>query len=199
MSSNKGWANPSPAGLVALAMACFTFFALLTGKVEHTAIPLLACWLIGGFVVQLIVGIIELLEGNSTGGNVFTFFAAFFMLVGGLEFMVKYFASINGWPIDARIDGWAWLALALALLMWTPAYFKSPLILCLAVLCLDVAVPIITLVDLHVLPATMAPIAGYFLAITGALGLYVASAIILNTAYNRTILPMPGPFIKDDA
>ena len=197
MSDNHGWANPSPAGLVALAMACFTFFALLTGKVEHTAIPLLGCWLIGGFVVQLVVGLIELREGNSAGGNVFTFFAAFFMLVGGLEFLVKYFAALHSWPLDARIDGWAWLTLAVALITWTPAYFKAPLALCLAILCLDVAVPIICLMDLQVLAPTAAPIAGYLLAVTGLLGLYISSAIITNTAYNRQVLPMPGPIVKD--
>lgn len=199
MSGHKGWANPAPAGLLALAIACFTFFALLTGKVEHTAIPLLACWLFGGFIVQLVVGLMEMLEGNTTGGNVFTFFAAFFMLVGGLEFMVKYFAAIHGWPLDARIDGWAWLTLAIALLMWTPAYFKAPLILTIAVLTLDVAVPIIALMDLQVISHTMAPVAGNFLLVTGILGLYVASAVMLNTAYNRPVLPMPGPLVKDKA
>lgn len=197
MSDNHGWANPSPAGLVALAMACFTFFALLTGKVEHTCIPLLGCWLLGGFVVQLIVGLIELREGNSTGGNVFVFFAAFFMLVGGLEFMVKYIAAIHSLPIDPRIDGWAWLTLALALITWTPAYFKAPLALCSAVICLDVAVAIICLMDLQLIAPTAAPIAGGFLFVTGLLGLYMAAAIITNTAYNRQVFPMPGPIVKD--
>ncbi len=194
---NKGWANPAPAGLVALAMACFTFFALLSGKVDNSAIPLLACWLIGGFVIQIIVGLVELKEGDTTSGNVFTFFAAFFMLVGGMEFMVKYIAGLNGWPIDARIDGWAWLTLAIALLAWTPAYFKSPLVLTLAVLSLDVAVPIIALTDLHILPPSAAIIAAYALLIAGIFALYVASATILNTAYEREILPMPGPIVKE--
>ena len=124
MSQNHGWASPAPAGLVALAVACFTFFGVLSGKVDHSCIPLLGCWLLGGFVIQIIVGIIELMEGNTTGGNVFTFFAAFFMLVGGLEFFVKFAAHIQAWQIDTRIDGWAWSALAIALLLWTPAYFK---------------------------------------------------------------------------
>ncbi len=60
MSSNHEWANPAPAGLLALAMACFTFFALLSGKVEYLTIPLLGCWLIGGFVIQIMLGILEL-------------------------------------------------------------------------------------------------------------------------------------------
>ena len=182
MSGNKGWANPAPAGLVALAMACFTFYAVLTGKVDHSCIPLLGCWLIGGFVIQLVVGIMELLEGNSTGGNVFLFFSAFFMLVGGMEFFVKFLAHSNSWTMDARIDGWAWLSLAIALLLWTPAYFKAPLVLTLIVLALDVAVPLIAFMDMGVIAkATWAPIAGYFLMISGLLALYLSGAIIVNT------------------
>lgn len=197
MSKEHGWASPAPAGLVALAVACFTFFAVLTGKVDHSCIPLLGCWLIGGFIVQLIVGIIELMEGNTTGGNVFTFFAAFFMLVGGLEFFVKFMAHINAWQIDTRIDGWAWAALAIALLMWTPAYFKAPRLLTCAVLALDVAVPIVALLDLKLVGPAMAPVAGYALLIAGLLALYISTAIVINTAYAKEVLPMPGPFIKD--
>lgn len=195
MSEHKGWANPAPAGLVALAVACFTFYGVLTGKVDHSCIPLLGCWLIGGFVIQIVVGVMELLEGNSTGGNVFTFFAAFFMLVGGLEFFVKFMAHVNAWPIDARIDGWAWSALAIALLMWTPAYFKAPLILTIAVLALDVAVPIVALMDLKVISHAWAPVAGNALMVSGILALYISSAIIINTAFEKEILPMPGPLV----
>lgn len=195
MSGSKGWANPAPAGLVALAMACFCFYALLTGKVDHSAIPLLGCWLIGGFFVQVIVAIIEILEGNTTGANVFTFFSAFFMLVGGLEFFVKFAASLNGWVIDSRIDGWAWLTLAIALLAWTPAYFKGSFAMSLVVLALDVAVPLIALSDMKVISG-FSNLAGNFLLIAGILGLYVASAIILNTAFGKTVLPLGSPIIK---
>ena len=103
MSGNSSWANPAPAGLVALAVACFTFYAILTGKVDGTAAPLLGCWIIGGFVVQLIVGLIELMEDAVTGGNIFLFFSAFFMLVGGLEFFVKvYSQKLTGIAVDTR-------------------------------------------------------------------------------------------------
>jgi succinate-acetate transporter protein len=197
MSDHKGWANPGPAGLVALAIACFCFYALLAGKVEHTAIPLLGCWLLGGFVVQIIVGVMEMLEGNTTGGNVFTVFAAFFMLAGGLEFFLKYFASVHGLALDAHIDGYAWSALAIALLLFTPAYLKSPLILSLAIFALDIAVPLIALMDLGLIAHTWAIVAANLLGFTGLCGLYVAGAIVWNTAYGRQILPMPGPIVKE--
>lgn len=193
----NGWANPGPAGLVALAMACFTFFALYTGKVDGTALPLLGIWLLGGFAVQIVVAIIELKEGAIVGGNVFLFFSAFFMLVTGLECLYKFWAASKGITLDARIDGWAWSALAISLLLWTPAYFKSPLVMSLAVLSLDVAVPVVALKDIGILnPVVWGPIAGYFLLIAGIFGLYMAAGTVLNTAFGKQILPLGAPIIK---
>ena len=78
-TQQHSFANPAPAGLGALAMACFTFYAMFTGKVSHDALPLLACWLVGGAICQLTCGLIELKDHNISGGNVFLFFGAFFM------------------------------------------------------------------------------------------------------------------------
>ena len=191
-----GWANPGPAGLVALAMACFIFFAVQTGQVTAGAVPIMGIWLLGGLVVQVIVGVIELREGNTTGGNVFTFFSAFFMMVTGLDLFFKFFAATNGWKIDARVDGWAWLALTTALTVWTPAYFKSPKSLCAVVVLLLPALWIVTFTDMGVWPRTLVPIAGWFLFAAGWFGLYTGSAVVLNTAYGRTILPMGAPLIR---
>lgn len=197
MSGQGGWANPGPAGLTALAIACFTFFAVLTGKVDHSCIPLLGCWLLGGFVVQLIVGLVELMEGVLIGGNVFTFFAAFFMLTGGLEFFVKYAGALNGWTMDARIDGYAWVVLSITLIVWTFGYLKTaPLALNLAVLCLDVACPLVALRDLGLAGPAAGAMAGNFLLLAGIFGIYVAGGIILNTTFGKTILPLGSPVIK---
>ena len=114
------------------------------------------------------------------------------MLVTGMELIFKYFAGLNGWVIDARIDGWALAALAIALLAWTPAYFKSPLSLLAVVLALDVAVPLIALMDMQVLSSTFSPVAGNFLLLAGLFGLYTATAVVLNTVYGRVILPTGG-------
>ncbi len=192
----KPWANPTPAGLVALAVACFVFFALLTGKVEKSAMPLLGCFLIGGFFIQFVVAILDLKANNISGGNTFLYFSAYFMLVSGAEMFIKYFSS----GLDTRIDGWAWLALALAVLLWTPAFYKSPAILFIIVLALNIAVPCIVISDLKLfapeVSAVFSQVAGYSLLFCGILGIYLSAAIVVNTTFEKTIFPNPKPFYK---
>ncbi len=197
-SEHGGWASPGPAGLTALAVACFTYFAVLTGKVPGTVAPMLGCWLIGGFVVQFVVALIELKEGHLLGGNVFLFFSAFFMITGALEFLVKTSASWAAFKPTSQIDGWAWIVLTVTLIMWTPAYLKtSTTALGLVVLALDVGVVFVTLKDLALMDAKVAGLyAGWALLIGGALAIYITSAIQLNAAFGRTILPLGGPILK---
>lgn len=193
-SKVQEWSNPTPAGLVALAVACFCFFALLSGKVTHAALPLLGCWLIGGFVVQIIVGLIDLKGGNHTGGNTFLFFSAFFMLVGGMEMIMKFIMAEKGIVLDAHIDGWAWIVLTSALILWTPAFFKSTRLLTIVVLALDVSLPFITLMDLGILSHSFALIPAYGLLTAGIVAVYLSAAIVVNTAFGKKVYPLPGPF-----
>ncbi len=190
----KEWSNPTPAGLVALAVACFGFFAILSGKVTHEAMPLLGCWLLGGFVIQFVVALLDLKGQNNTGGNTFLFFSAFFMLVGGLEMIMKYNMMNSGIAFDARIDGWAWMVLTAATLLWTPAFFKSTRLLTLIVLALDVSLPFITLMDLGILPKSYAVIPAWGLLTAGIIAIYLSSAIVVNTAFGKEFYPLPGPF-----
>jgi succinate-acetate transporter protein len=185
----KEWSNPTPAGLVALAVACFCFFAMLNGFVERTALPIIGCWLFGGFAVQVVVALLDLKSGNMTGGNTFLFFSAFFMLVGGMEMFAKYNGIVAGVPLDSRIDGYAWLALTIALLLWTPAFLKTFSLLSLIVLALDVSLPFITLIDLKVLPASLSVVPAYGLLVAALFALYLSATIIVNSAYGKKIYP----------
>ena len=186
----KEWSNPTPAGLVALAVACFCFFALLNGFVKPSAMPLIGCWLIGGFVIQIVVGLLDLKGGNYAGGNTFLFFSAFFMLTGGLEMFCKYKGIVSGVPLDSRIDAYAWMALGLVIYLWTPAFFKSFGILSLIVIALDVALPFIFLVDLGVLPKTFSVIPAYALLVCAILAIYLSAALVVNTTFGRKIYPL---------
>ena len=192
----KEWANPTPAGLVALAIACFGFFALLTGKVEHGALPLFGCFLIGGFVVQFIVALLDLKSGNIAGGNTFLFFCAYFMLASGLEMFFKFFVT----DLDPRIDAWCWMVLAASLILWTPAFYKSVALLFYLVIGVDIALPFVVLTDLRVfspeLSKMFASIAGHTLLLCGLLGIYLSAALVVNGAYGKKIFPNPAPLYK---
>jgi len=195
----KEWSNPTPAGLVALAVACFVFFAQLTGLVKTPeCMPLLGCWLMGGFIVQIIVGLLDLKGGNYTGGNTFMFFSAFFMLAGGLEMFFKYKGIMAGTPLDSRIDGWAWIALTLVLILWTPAFLKTFNMLSVIILALDIALPFKTIYNLGLLKDTsLEPvfknIAAYMLLFAALVAIYFCSALIVNTAYGKEIYPVIKP------
>jgi len=200
MSGNNtsGWANPAPAGLVALAVAEILFFAITGGWVPSTAAPILACWMLGGFIVQVIVAVIELREGALLGGNVFTIFAAMFMLVGAVKFYFIYFAGLNGWPIDTLADGYAWLVLAFALIAFTPAYLKeSAGLFGVFILIIDVGLLILAGIDLHILPHDpFQSIFSWMCLANTIIPLYLVAAIVTNTSYGRVILPVGGPIIK---
>ena len=83
-------ASPTPGGLVAFAVACYTFVGVFAGLVPGEGLFLLGCWLLGGFVVQILVASKEIDHGVQLGGNVFLFFQGFFMLTGAISSMAKY-------------------------------------------------------------------------------------------------------------
>ena len=187
----KEWANPTPAGLVALAVACVCFFAFLTNRVSPAAMPLIGCWLLGGFVIQLVVALLDLKGGNLAGGNTFLFFCAFFMMVSGLEMLFKYNAIMAGAPLDGRIDGWVWGALTIVVYLWTPAFWAKFSLLSVIVVLLDIALPFIALMDLGVLPHSFAHIPAWSLLAAGAVAVYLSSAIVVNGTFKKTIYPLP--------
>jgi len=187
----KEWSNPTPAGLVALAVACTCFFALLTGNVTAAAMPLIGCWLLGGFVVQIVVALLDLKSGNTAGGNTFLFFCAFFMLVSGLEMIMKYNAITAGSPLDGRVDGFAWAVLTVVVWLWAPAFFTKFSLLSVIVILLGAALPFITLNDLRILPPSLVHIPAWLLMGCAVTAVYLCSAIVVNTTFKKKIYPLP--------
>lgn len=198
MSGQHHSANPAPAGLIALAVACFTFFAALTGKITVDSYFQMGLWLLGGWLVQTVVAKGEYEHGALTGGNVFMFFSAFFMFVGGTEHIFEYFAHMWGWPTQGLVSGFAWVALTVGLISWTPAYLNdSNKAMALCVICVDIAIVFVTLLKLGIIAgATFSAIAGWFLLFAGILGLYVAAGIILNASFGREVIKLGTPFLK---
>jgi hypothetical protein len=197
MAAEHSFATPAPAGLGALAVACFGFAAVFLGWVKLEGLPILFAWLMGGFVVQYTVAVMELKDHNITGGNVFLFFSAFFMLGAGFSVLSKFLMIKFGMAPAVYVEGWCWMAGAGFLTAVTPAYAKGNKLIFLLVLLIDVVLWVIVALDLGKMdPAVGKPIVGWLLIVSGWIGVYLAGAVICNTVYGKVIYPIPTPFIK---
>ena len=110
MAQEHTFASPGPAGLAALAVACFGFGAVFNGWVKVEGLPILFAWLVGGGVVQYTTAVMELKDHNITGGNVFLFFSAFFMFGASLSVLAKFLMIKFGMAPHAYVEGWTWMA-----------------------------------------------------------------------------------------
>ena len=142
MAQEHTFATPAPAGLGALAVACFGFAAVFLGWVKAEGLPILFAWLVGGGVVQYTVAVMELKDHNITGGNVFLFFSAFFMFGASLSVLSKFLMIKFGMAPHVYVEGWTWMAGAGFLTAVTPAYLKSNKLIFLLVVLIDI-VPVV--------------------------------------------------------
>lgn len=204
MAHEHVYAPPTPAGLIALVLVCFCFFAVLTGALPagDPFMMLLGVYCVCAFIPQFIAGLLEMRNGVILGGNVFMFFSAFFMLATGLKFIFEGIFHSLGWHMSVVLDGWAWLALTVGLILWTPAYARGAAATFWLIVAVDVA---LIFIDAHMfmvgestaaLSKTFAAIGGWALLIAGILGLYISTAVINNTVAGKAILPVGGPYLK---
>jgi len=198
-TSEHSFVSPGPAGLAALAVACFGFGAVFTGQVGVGGLPLLAAWLIGGGIVQYTVAVMELKDHNMTGGNVFLFFSSFFMFTAGISTIFKFLMLVGVFgdvqPL-VTVEGYCWIAGAGFLTLVTPSYLKAPTLLFLIVVIVDIVLWIIVGLDLGLLGAAYKTIAGYMLFFSGAVALYLSGAIVNNHVFGRNVMPTFGSIVK---
>jgi succinate-acetate transporter protein len=198
MAQEHSFASPGPAGLGALAVACFGFAAVFLGKVTVEGLPLLAAWLFGGCLVQYTTAVMELKDHNITGGNVFLFFSAFFMLAAGLSVVSKFLMIKFGMKPAVHVEGWMWMAGAAFLTAVTPAYAKGNLFIFILVVLIDVALWMIVGLDSgwYGDPAVFKPAVGWILVVGGWIGIYLAGAVVCNTVFGKAVYFVPKPLIK---
>lgn len=196
-NDTHSFTNPGPQALGALAIACFIFFGLLTGKIGEDSRLAVACWLFGGFVCQFTAALIELKDKNLTGGNVMLLFGSFFMLVTALISLSEFVCHVNDIHFVMACDPYAWLVLAIVLTLFTPAYLVGSPVFFTALVFADLALWFLVILKFKVLlsPAVAAPIAAYCILFVGIFGIYLAAAIVLNSAFKKVILPVGKPLV----
>jgi len=190
------FASPAVAGLGAVVMAAFCFFAFLTGLVEPIGsyIYLAALCIVAG-AVQMIAGVIDLRNKDLVNGGTMLLFGGCFILVAGVNAALTVWGETAGVHSLYPMMGWGVLAGGLCLVMITPAYFYRSSILSAFMIVADLALLALG-IGFIVYNLILILIGGILLLILGIIGLYLILAICVNTASGRIILPLGNPILK---
>lgn len=174
------WANPGVVGLMGFATT--TMATGLHNVGYWAAGPTLALAIAFGGTAQFIAGIIDLRKGSLFGGSAFMAYGAFWWAI----FVMGYLLPMAG----VRVTPTDQLGFFIMWTIFTATFFAASLkigqhlsvlfgLLFLAYILLDLTVA-------GIVPAV---VTGWEIFLTGLVAWYIASAILINGVYGRTVLP----------
>jgi succinate-acetate transporter protein len=180
-------ADPAPLGLAALAVTTLVLSVFNAGLLARSGLPVVLGLAIAyGGIAQLLAGMWEFRRGNTFGAMTFGSYAAFWLSYWAFEqFLVKQIpAAETGSAIGLYFITWAFFTA----LLWVASLRTT------AAVSVMLALLTITFLLLGIGDAgshgELVKIAGWFGIATAAAGLYAAFAALINTTYERTLLPL---------
>jgi uncharacterized protein len=180
-------ADPAPLGLAALALTTLVLSVFNAGLLSRTGLPVVIGVAVAyGGLAQLLAGMWEFRRGNAFGAMAFGSYGAFWLSYAALElFLVKQIpAGEAGHALALFFIVWA----IFSALMWLVSVRTTVAVSAMLAL-LTVTMLLVGISDAgsH---ATLLQIGGWFGIATAAAGLYAAFAALLNSTYERTLLPL---------
>jgi succinate-acetate transporter protein len=180
-------ADPAPLGLAALALTLLVFSMFNTGLLNSSGEPvLLGMALAYGGVAQLLAGMWEFRRGNTFGAVTFGSYGAFWLSFWLLE---QFFVGrIPGGERNSAIAlfyiSWA----ILTALLWI-ASTRTTAVVSLMLFLLTLTYLMLGIGDAgsH---TELVKIGGWFGLATAAAALYAAFASVINSTFERTLLPL---------
>src|SRR5512140_3325660 len=191
------FAEPTPLGLLGLAIGCAALVPVAFGMV-HSAAAFQTCalfCLVFGAGCQFLAGMMSLANKNTLGGTLLTTFSFNWVM--------------NWWVLDQLSQGkvpdpmvglsvdFAFIVIFVVLTYAFGFYSKL-----LFVFLLDIDLLYLLRIARHFVPSASGTLAlgvGVATVALGGIALYIALAILLNGAAGRAILPMGGPMFKAGA
>ncbi len=179
-------ANPAPLGLAAFAMTTFVLSMFNANLVNEKGTPVvLGLALVYGGIVQILAGMWEFRGGNTFGAVAFSSFGAFWISFWALE--VFYAKSIGGNVGHAvGVYLWAW-AIFTAYMTVAALRVSAAVLVVFILLTVTFVLLAIGAVGPH---ATVTHWGGYIGLATAAAAWYASFAAVLNSTFERTILPV---------
>jgi len=174
------WANPAVVGLMGFATT--TMATGLHNVGFWGAGPTIAMAIAFGGTAQFVAGVVDLRKGSLFGGSAFMAYGAFWWSLVVLDYMLPKTGVASG-PGDLLGYFLMWTLFTLSFFI---ASFKAGKQLALLFGLLLLAFLLLDGVVTGVVPPALA---GWEIFITGLVAWYIATAILVNGLYGRTILP----------
>lgn len=191
-------ANPSPLGLLGLAMvtlvACTQKLAITGGEAHSTA--LVIPWAIFlGATAQLMAGIYDFKHNNTFGATAFCGYALFWYAVAMTWMMQNgMFGMKAGLILDSKQLGFAFLGYFIFTLYMTLGSMGTNKVLFIIFSLIDVLFLGLFMYTLGWGGHFFAQLAGYSELLISLVSFYGSAATVLNTHYGKTVLPVGKPF-----
>ena len=187
------FAEPTPLGLLGLAVGCAALLPIALGVQPVNAATFrtaaIYCLLFGGGC-QFLAGIMSLVNKNLLGGTLFTTFA--------FNWLVNWHVLTNaaeGRAPDPHVVLSIDVCFSIIFVVLTFAFGFYSKLLFAFLLDIDVLFGSRILKELTHSAAFNMPIA-VATVVLALIALYMAFAILMNTAAGRVVFPMPGPLFK---
>lgn len=186
VTSSWSPANPAPLGLAAFAMTTFVLSMYNANLVNEKGVPVvLGLALAYGGIVQLLAGMWEFRTGNTFGAVAFCSYGAFWISFWALE--VFYAKSIGG-NVGHSVGLYLWAWAIFTAYMTVAALRVSGAVL--AVFVLLTATFILLAIGAVGAHTTVTHWGGYIGLATAAAAWYASFAVVTNSTFKRTVLPV---------
>jgi uncharacterized protein len=187
-TSVAGWklADPAPLGLAGFAMTTFVLSMFNSNLVNGKGVPVvLGLALAYGGIVQLLAGMWEFRNGNTFGAVAFSSYGAFWISFWALEvFYAKQIGGNAGHAIGVYLWGWA---IFTAYMTIAALRVNVAVLLVFVLLTATFVLLAIGAVGAH---ETVTHWGGYLGLATAAVAWYASFAVVTNSTFGRTVLPV---------
>jgi succinate-acetate transporter protein len=179
-------ADPAPLGLAGFAMTTFVLSMFNSNLVSEKGVPVvLGLALAYGGIVQLLAGMWEFRNGNTFGAVAFSSYGAFWISFWALNvFYAKQIGGDAGHAVGVYL--WAW---AIFTAYMTVAATRTNMAV-LAVFALLTATFVLLAIGAVGAHTTVTHWGGYVGLATAAVAWYASFAVVTNSTFGRTVLPV---------
>lgn len=182
-----GWGDPFPLGLASFGISALVLASVMSGLIDAAATPaVLSLALALGFLTELVAGVIHFQRGETFPGLVFTAYSGFWL---SYALLVQFYGPMVT-ADAAAITGMYLLAWALFSTYMLLAALRTNLTT-IAIFVLLCGVFYLAAFGAFAESTSLGHLAGYLLILDAALALYASAAVIVNTTWERTVLPVP--------